>query len=1098
MTTLESPAIVRAPSVGEHERVLLLSASSVTGLVDALGDAMATVRASASGIIAAGDGAGPRIGIVDPTDERIELARKIVAKGKPWRGRKDIWFSPEPLLASGGRLAYVFPGLEAEFAPRVDDVAALLGVPVPDLNIQTMGRHAGAVFAVNGLFDRALHALSIRPDAVAGHSAGEWQAMISGGIVDRSDFDRMMAGAELDALRVPGVEFAVLGAPLTRIADEVAARPDLVISHENSPSQTVICGPGEQVNEVLAALRAKGVICQPLPFQSGFHTPMLAPYLAPFEERGLPSLPMRAASVPVWSATTASPFPAGPEAIRALSVRHLLEPVRFLHLVRGLYDSGVRVFVQAGFGQLGSLVDDTLRTSDHLTVSASTAHRSGVAQLRRVATAVWTEGGAPDFGFLDPGSAGLGAGGLDSAGLGPAGLGSVRLGSVSIRSTAAASTAANTVASPAAAPAQATARPAAPRPDAAARPDPFDQLRRLGASNPMVAELNALLEETAAAVTAVVDMAGRAPAFPRTSVRTTRAHVAPARPAPTHPMPAKPTTPAHSAPVTAPRPTPQPRPDAPITFDQTLEVSTTAMPYLLDHCLNPQREGWPDDSDRRPVVPATTMVTHMIDAAVAAAPGHVVTEVTDVRFRKWLIAAPAQRVEITVRPHGPDRRRVMVRLGEFADAVVTLERAHRGDGPVPWPVSENEREPELTAQQIYDDRWMFHGPRFQGITGYTAISDEGIRGQITVPPPPGALLDNAGQFLGLWMTQLQRQRCLAFPVQIDRIVFHEPEPGPGAVVETEVKVTALVEDRVTADLRVSAGGRTLISISGWQDYRVEGDWNSCTVHRFPERSMLAARQEGGWWLLADPWTTLAAREFFLSKYLGAAEREEYLRLPPPSRWRWLAARIVIKDAVRDWLWIRGRGPIYPAELQVWQDTFGFYRVTGMNGLSVPSPRIAVTSSHELTVANVRSESAPVPCVIELGEVIEASLRVHKSLTRGEEIVLDRLREATSDALPVALARFDIARRTALAALSAGACVGSGTVTGAAEIIGVDGDTLVVAVADDDGGRTVLRVGSAVLRNPERLPARQYLAAWIQAVGEAGQGGQPMTETRRGT
>ncbi|MGH3517230.1 MAG: acyltransferase domain-containing protein [Haloechinothrix sp.] len=975
-------AVTAVPAGAVPERVLLTTAGTVAELDARLA---AVTMASAPARQRLAEETGLRIGVVNPTEERVALARKIVAKGKPWRGRRDIWFAPEPLLAGGGGLAFVFPGLEADFAPRVDDVAELLGVPAPGLSTQTVGRHAAAVFAVGGLLESALRRLAIRPDAVAGHSAGEWQAMIAGGIVERADFDDMVARADLDALRVPGVEFAVLGCSPERVADEVTACEGMVISHENSPSQTVVCGPAGSVGELIQRMRSRGVICQVLPFRSGFHTPMLGPYLGPFTTSGLPSLPMRPASVPVWSATTARPFPADPVAIRELSLRHLLEPVRFRALVRALYESGIRVFVQSGPGQLGSLIDDTLRESDHLTVAANSAHRSGIEQLRRVATAVWVEGGYPDFTILDP--------------VTPARVRHRRPRQ----------------------PAEPERATGAPSPETGA----LVRLRDLGARNPLVAELNALFEDTAAAVAEVIDAAGRQPQEPEQTV--------------------------------AP----------PVASETALKVSTTAMPYLLDHCMAAQREGWPDETDRRPVVPATTMIAHMVAAALASAPGTVATEVTDIRFRRWLVVAPPERVDIAVRPH--DNNRVSVRIGEHADAIVILEPNFGCAGPAPWQPSRNARTPAITARGLYDDRWMFHGPRFQGITRLAGISDEEIRGEITIPDPPGALLDNLGQLIGQWLVENHPERSVAFPAKIERIIFHEAEPPVGTTVDAAVRITSISEDRVTVDGQVSVRGRTLISVTGWHDYLVEGDQTVCAVHRFPERSTLSQAQQGDWWLLADPWTSLASREFYLRKYLGAAERDDYQNCSPPERRRWLLGRIVVKDAVRAWLWDRGFGPIFPAELQVWQDGFGAYRVTGMYGFSFPALDIAVAQAHELSVALIRSGTGQHPCAIEVAEVIEASLLVHNDLTRHDEAMLDRLRSGTGDALPVALSRLATARAVA-------ATVAQG---GRPTIRTVDGGSFSVTVDSESGSTVRYQVETATIRDPDGSPPRQYVVGWIR-------------------
>ncbi|CRK57238.1 modular polyketide synthase [Alloactinosynnema sp. L-07] len=833
------------PVVVEPERLLILAASSPAELGVLLDRPDRDVLA-----LHPGTADGARLGIVDPTPRRLALARKVVGRGRALRGRDDVWFSPNPLLRTGAT-AFVFPGLEADFAPRVDDVAELLGQPVPDLATHTVGRHGMAVLAVGRLLDAALRRLRITPAALAGHSVGEWTAMIAGGVVTGADFDAMLARTDLDALRVPGVEFAVLGTTADRVAAAIADQPDLVVSHENSTNQTVVCGPGEQIEALVARMRQASVICQVLPFRSGFHTPMLAPYLGEFEQ-GVPSLRMRAASIPVWSATTARPFPADPAAVRALSVRHLIEPVRFRATIEAMYASGIRVFVQAGPGQLGSLIADTLREADHLTVVANTAQRPGVDQLRRVATALWVEGGDPDFTALTPAPA-------------------------------------------------------------------VSRLAEWGDRFPAVLELTALIEDTTAAVEAVLAAAV------------------------------------------------QPRPRA---LDQTLRVSTADMPHLVDHCFAWQRDGWPDEDDRRPVVPATTVVQHLIDAAQAAAPGRLVLGVDDVRLRRWLDAAPA--VEVPVRVRTLDADRLAVELGDYASGTVVVG-ARYPQAPAPWPVQPGERPPALSARDLYAQRWMFHGPSYQGLTRTVAVSNRAIRAEITVPSAPGALLDNVGQVLGHWLVDNHPDRWIAFPIAIDQIRFHAAPPAIRSTVDCAVRVTDLDDAMVRADAQVRSGGVVVVSISGWADTRFDSDAAIGAVHRFPETSMLSERTAGGWWTAAERWPGLASREFYLRKYLGSAERAEYEACPPTTRRRWLLRRVVAKDAVRGHLWDSGYGPLFPAEVRVHDDDSARCAVSGVAGLVIPDLEVSVDSSHELGVAVVGGRIAV--AALDDADVVAARARL---------------------------------------------------------------------------------------------------------------------------
>ena len=90
------------------------------------------------------------------------------------------------------------------------------------------------MFQLGRLLDTALRRLAVAPDAVAGHSVGEWTAMAAGGIHAADEVDAFLAGFDPDALRVPGVVFAVLGAP----ADTGARASSAAAATSCSPTTT--------------------------------------------------------------------------------------------------------------------------------------------------------------------------------------------------------------------------------------------------------------------------------------------------------------------------------------------------------------------------------------------------------------------------------------------------------------------------------------------------------------------------------------------------------------------------------------------------------------------------------------------------------------------------------------------------------------------------------------------------------------------------------------------------------------------------------------------------------------------------------------------
>ncbi|MBV8931055.1 MAG: polyketide synthase dehydratase domain-containing protein, partial [Kutzneria sp.] len=767
-----------------------------------------------------------RLGIVDPTPKRLALARKAVAKGVPWRGRGNVWFSPSPLLADGGGLAFVFPGLEADFAPRIDDVVDHFGLPRPGAGGDDLCRHAAGVLGVGRLLDSALREMGITPDTVAGHSVGEWTAMITSGLLVSEAVDEELTAFDPEAFQVPGVEFATLGCGVDTVREAITDRPDLLVSHDNSPHQTVVCGPPDGVAELVTAFRKRNVISQVLPFRSGFHTPMFRPYLDPFLDLAS-RLVIGRPTVPVWSATMAAPYPTDSAAVRELYVRHLLEPVRFRTLVEQMYRAGVRAFVQVGPGQLGSVIDDTLREAEHLTVAANSAHRGGVDQLRLAATALWVEGAEPDFARVETAT---GPVRLDL------GAPLVRIGT-RLRTAPGATTGSQSTV------------------------DGLADLDTLAADSPIAAELAALLRETEETATLLISRAAALPC----------------------------------------------------RLSTTLHVSTAAMPYLLDHCFAPQRDGWHDEVDRRPVVPATTLLRFMADAAEKAAPGRRAVAVCDVRLLRWLTGAPATDVSVDVVPEGPDQVRVTV--GEHCAAVVELAVDYPAPPATPLAVdTAGETMPAVTAREFYDKRIMFHGPAFQCVTELTAVGVRHVRGVITVNETPGALLDNVGQLLGYWMHATQTTGRMAFPVRIGRVDFYGPEPAPGTDVRCLVRIVSVTETDFEADAQLVVDGVVLADIACWRDRRFAVHPDTEPAYRFPEHNGLATRQEGGWFAVFEHWPDLASRELYLNKYLSSAERIGYEQLPPHERRGWLLGRIAVKDAVRNLLWDNGSGAVFPAEI----------------------------------------------------------------------------------------------------------------------------------------------------------------------------------------
>ncbi len=368
----------------DHAEALVLAADSQAEL-------LAAIESGASG------SRGPfRLAVFDPTPQRLVTAKAAVAAGNPRSGRDGIFFSNNGLIAQGGKVAFVFPGVESNFAPQVSDIATHFDLPQPHLEHDSLEEQGLGVFYLNSFLNQVTDEIHLKPDLIAGHSVGEWSGMLAAGMIEGSSVDGMLATMRPGSLRVAEVTYLAVGAGAGKTHALIGDLPNVVISHDNCLHQSILCGPDEQIQVVQQRLREARILQEVLSFKSGFHSPALEAHVD-FYLRNLEGLVLSPASIPLWSATTCAPYPAASKEIKELFVDHLLKPVHFRELILALYEQGVRVFVQVGMGSLASFIDDTLAGKPHNAVSLVAATRPGMQQVLRAAASLFVEGADIDL-----------------------------------------------------------------------------------------------------------------------------------------------------------------------------------------------------------------------------------------------------------------------------------------------------------------------------------------------------------------------------------------------------------------------------------------------------------------------------------------------------------------------------------------------------------------------------------------------------------------------------------------------------------------------------------------------------------------------------
>jgi malonyl CoA-acyl carrier protein transacylase len=858
-----------------------------------------------------GDGSA-RLGIVDPDERKLRLARRLVAKGEAWHGRSDIWFSPKGLTRAGGadqngsngKVAFLFPGVEPTFeaeGTNLPELAEQVGLVAPDLDDITVAHRSASIFGIGNFLDDVLRRLGIRADVIAGHSIGEWSGTVAAGIVPRARANELVEAADLDGIEFPELDFAALAVGADKAAAALEGIEGVEISHDNSPRQAVICGPPKRIDAALDRLRAVNILGYRLPFRSGFHTRAVAP-LVEFFRPGAEKMPFGPADVPLWSATNVAPYPDHRDDIVDLHLRHLIEPVRFRPLIERLYDEvGVRVFVQVGLGSLTGFVDQTLDGRRHVSIPLLTTKCSALAQSHRALTALWVEGvDVATDALLEP--------------LAP----ETPLPIVAPR---------HEVANPPRsfeAPRQEVEAPARPRIDRATLLATSDLLSAAAhASRDVVESLAARLQlAPATASVATVPVAAPPSAFVDASTATPAAVI-------------------DSRPVTTPS-----WPTEPFTLNRLMSLET--MPETLDHSLYETPDNWDDPSDGFPIVAMTTQIQVLQDIAADHAGGREVVEVSGVRNTRWLDLSDPQEVEITVTPKGDDTLAMM--LGRSCRANVRLGSYPDAPQPELAPL-DNPRVPDHNAEEMFSQRVMFHGPRFWGITSLGPIGTNGMAAEFHHLTTPGSLLDNLGKIIAYWVMGTRGMGEAALPIEVQKIEFFGPDPAPGTAIWCDIRIVKLEEHGVTADGElVLPDGTVWCRVSRWTSIVFHRDELMEAVHYAPTTRYATEPQPGGWSVALERWPSGPGRELTARRYMTRAERESFSQLNLVQQRRRLIDTVAAKDSVRQWLWDTYQTPAYPVEISLEDDGEQRYRASSRLIPEGHDLRIAVSRVDWLAVA----------------------------------------------------------------------------------------------------------------------------------------------------
>ncbi|HEY6352691.1 MAG TPA: amino acid adenylation domain-containing protein [Candidatus Angelobacter sp.] len=216
-----------------------------------------------------------------------------------------------------------------------------------------------ALFVIEYALARLWMSWGVRPQAMIGHSIGEYVAACIAGTMSEEDaLTLVCVRGQLMQEMDSGSMLAV------QMSEEAAQRlltPDVCIAAINSPQQCVLSGSSTAIDLLQPRLEEKGVHCRQLQTSHAFHSQMMDPMLERFE-RLVQEVKLRAPRIPWVSNRTGKPVTPDQATDHRYWVRHLREPVRFAAGIREILRApGERIFLEVGPGQtLSALVRQNL------------------------------------------------------------------------------------------------------------------------------------------------------------------------------------------------------------------------------------------------------------------------------------------------------------------------------------------------------------------------------------------------------------------------------------------------------------------------------------------------------------------------------------------------------------------------------------------------------------------------------------------------------------------------------------------------------------------------------------------------------------------
>ncbi|WP_030228373.1 hybrid non-ribosomal peptide synthetase/type I polyketide synthase [Actinoalloteichus caeruleus] len=438
----EAPARRPSPEPVRRPQVVLLSAKSPQALDQAtadLADHLDAERDTADAARLADVASTTRLGRGSLRFRRALVADEVGTAVDLLRGSDPSRVASAVARPAAPKVVFLFPGqgtqhpgmgrglYEAEpvFRAAVDECAEIL-LPLLDLDVRTAlyeaeegdeaaataveqtGLAQPALFVTEYALARQLLSWGVTPDAMVGHSLGEFVAACLAGVMDLGDALRLVASRGRLMQDLPGGDMLSVGLPEEELRELLPA--ELSVAAVNGPALCVVSGPSEAVAEFRESLEGREVSTRLLRTSHAFHSAMVDPVVPTFTDQ-VREVSLRAPELPIRSTVTGGWLEAEGATDHGYWGTHMREPVRFGQAVReAVADLGQCVLVEVGPGNtLGTLARQAVDSAATVSVVSGMrrADQDGpdVEVLLSALAGLWLAGVEVDWTRSEPGRA---------------------------------------------------------------------------------------------------------------------------------------------------------------------------------------------------------------------------------------------------------------------------------------------------------------------------------------------------------------------------------------------------------------------------------------------------------------------------------------------------------------------------------------------------------------------------------------------------------------------------------------------------------------------------------------------------------------------